>query len=56
MFDVKMKTVGAGSPEFDSQAGQIRHGVVTAATFLRSCVAQVLSGGYRLCSWLYDSA
>ena len=34
--------MGAGGLGFNYRAGAIRHGVATAATFLRSCVGQAL--------------
>ena len=42
---VQYNAIGAGGLGFDSPAGQIGHGVANVATFLRSCVALVLSHG-----------
>ena len=41
----KQQAVGAGGLGFDSRAGQIGHGVATAAMFLRCCVVKPLSRG-----------
>ena len=38
-------TIGTGGLGFDSWTGQIGYSVTNAETFLRSCVAQALSGG-----------
>ena len=44
---VRVIAIGAGGLTFDSQASKIGYRVVTAATFLLSCVAQTLSHGDR---------
>ena len=48
--------IGAGGQGFKSRVGQIGQRLATAATFLRSCVAQALSRGDGLRNSLHVSA